>query len=183
MYATGIPGNFHGVTICFVLAGAHEAGHRKVIHHVDLLRGRHLVVANFLKHPVNARPHFFVSKQDRQSKVTFASKLKKDTNGLYEVPNLYSISGSANFYNKTANGLTVYRNLSTGITEIYIQKVKFKHWGQTGCVQLAWDKSNGRYYKGTPSYDNWLHYDTPPSSLQPNTDFLDIVINNEKNPF
>jgi twinkle protein len=114
--------------------------------------------------------------------VAHPTKIKKDTNGLYEVPNLYSISGSANFYNKTANGITVYRNLSTGITEIYIQKVKFKHWGQTGCVQLAWDKSNGRYYKGTPNYDNWLSYEQP-KTLPPNTDFLDIVINDEKNPF
>lgn len=106
----------------------------------------------------------------------------KDDPELYDIPNLYSISGSANFYNKTANGITVYRNFKTLMTEVYIQKVKFKHWGQTGCIQFSWDKSNGRYYKGTPNYDNWLHYETP-KQLPPNTDFLDIVINDEKNPF
>ena len=34
--------------------------------------------------------------------------------------------GSANFYNKTANGITVYLNKQTGQTEIYIQKKKKK---------------------------------------------------------
>jgi twinkle protein len=107
----------------------------------------------------------------------------KEDHDLYEVPNLYNISGSANFYNKTANGITVYRNYKTLMTEVYIQKVKFKHWGQTGCVQLSWDKSNGRYYKGNPNYDNWL-FTTQPKPIENNTNFLnDITINNENNPF
>lgn len=107
----------------------------------------------------------------------------KDDHDLYDIPNLYSISGSANFYNKTANGITVYRNFKTLMTEIYIQKVKFKHWGQTGCVQLAWDKSNGRYYKGMPNYDNWLFVEEK-KPLQNNTNFLnDIIFNNEETPF
>ena len=108
----------------------------------------------------------------------------KDDNDLYDVPNLYNISGSANFYNKTANGITVYRNFKTLMTEVYIQKVKFKHWGQTGCVQLSWDKSNGRYYKGIPNYDNWLFTENKTNTIENNTNFLnDIKINDENNPF
>lgn len=108
----------------------------------------------------------------------------KDT-GLYDIPNLYNISGSANFYNKTANGLTVYRNYETGQTEIYIQKVKFKHWGQTGTLHLGWDGINGRYYKGVPNYDNWINMTAPKVELAPNTDFLNtgIIINNDPLPF
>jgi twinkle protein len=107
----------------------------------------------------------------------------KDDHELYDIPNLYSISGSANFYNKTANGITVYRNFKTLMTEIYIQKVKFKHWGQTGCVQLSWDKMNGRYYKGTPNYDNWLFVEEK-KPLENNINFLnDIMFNNEETPF
>ena len=119
--------------------------------------------------------------------VAHPTKISKNRDtGLYEVPNLYSISGSANFYNKTANGLTVYRNYETGQTEVYIQKVKFKHWGQTGCVHLAWDSTNGRYYKGSPNYDNWLRMDEPKEQkLEHNTDFLNqgIIINEEPLPF
>ena len=116
--------------------------------------------------------------------VAHPTKIKKDTNGVYEIPNLYSISGSANFYNKTANGITVYRNFSTNTTEIHIQKVKFKHWGQIGCVHLAWNRDNGRYYKGMPNNDNWLTYEQS-QTLQPNNNFLnDIITNNDENePF
>ena len=64
-----------------------------------------------------------------------------------------------------------------------MQKVKFKHWGQVGCVQFAWDKSNGRYYKGTPNTDNWLTYNEQ-KPIENNTNFLnDIIINNLDNPF
>ena len=114
--------------------------------------------------------------------VAHPTKMGKDKDNKPEIPSLYNISDSAHFYNKTANGICVYRNFETGLTEIYVQKVKFKHWGQTGQIHLAWDKSNGRYYKGTPNYDNWLSYEQP-KPLPPNTDFLDIVINDEKNPF
>jgi twinkle protein len=103
--------------------------------------------------------------------VAHPTKIQKDkATGLYEIPNLYNISGSANFYNKTANGITVYRNYTENITEIYIQKVKFKHWGKTGCIHLAWDYENGRYYKGSPDKSNWLV--TENKELQTNTDFL-----------
>lgn len=122
--------------------------------------------------------------------VAHPTKIQKDKQtGMYEVPNLYSISGSANFYNKTANGITVYRNFETGISEIYVQKVKFKHWGQTGCVHLGWNRVNGRYYKGTPNDDNWIEY-TKTKELPNNYSFLesssqDIITNNgiNEDPF
>lgn len=114
--------------------------------------------------------------------VAHPTKITKDKNtGLFDVPNLYSISGSANFYNKTANGMTVYRNYQTGLTEVYIQKVKFKHWGQTGSIQFAWDRYNGRYYKGNPDYESWLNVEGgKQNELQQNNEFLkEIVINKE----
>jgi len=107
--------------------------------------------------------------------VAHPTKIQKDkATGKYEIPNLYSISGSANFYNKTANGITVYRDYDNFTTDIYVQKVKFKHWGQTGCIKLAWNRDNGRYYKGTPNNDNWLTYETP-KALENNTDFLNDI--------
>jgi len=122
--------------------------------------------------------------------VAHPTKIQKDkATGKYEIPNLYSISGSANFYNKTANGITVYRDFETGTTEIYIQKVKFKHWGKVGCVQFAWDYTNGRYYKGQPNSDSWINVEQP-KPLENNTNFLtetkepDLVLNTDlANPF
>jgi|LakMenE01Jun11ns_1017448.scaffolds.fasta_scaffold9957143_10 twinkle protein len=117
--------------------------------------------------------------------VAHPTKIRKDEKGNYEIPNLYSISGSANFYNKTANGITVYRNFDTNLTEVYIQKVKFKHWGETGCVHLSWNRENGRYYKGTMNNENWISYEQPKQNY--NTNFLnettDLINNNIDIPF
>lgn len=89
--------------------------------------------------------------------VAHPTKAQKNPDGTFEVPNLYSISGSANFFNKTANGICVYRDRTQAFTtKIYIQKVKFKHWGHTGNVVIAWDSQTGRYYKGHPDKTNWL---------------------------
>ncbi|RTK92605.1 MAG: toprim domain-containing protein [Rickettsiales bacterium] len=92
--------------------------------------------------------------------VAHPTKITKDKQtGLFDVPNLYSISGSANFYNKTANGMSVYINRDTGKSEIYIQKVKFKHWGKPGKCVFGWDKTNGRYFEDVKSNENWLQYE------------------------
>lgn len=117
--------------------------------------------------------------------VAHPTKVQKDkATQKFEIPNLYSISGSANFYNKAANGITVYRDYENFTTEVYIQKVKFKHWGQTGCCQFAWDKTNGRYYKGMPNHDSWIQ-SPKPKELEQNNNFLtsplDIITNNGKN--
>ena len=98
--------------------------------------------------------------------VAHPRKIQKQSNGLHEIPTLYDINGSANFYNKTDFGVTVYRNKNTGFSEIYIQKVKFKHLGQEGMVQFKWNKYNGRYayYDGNDELmiqeDNSIHLTT-----------------------
>lgn len=72
-------------------------------------------------------------------------KIGKDKDGKFIIPNLYSISGSANFYNKTHNGITVYRDFTTGITDIYVQKVKQSWYGQTGFVSYKFDTQTRQY--------------------------------------
>lgn len=91
--------------------------------------------------------------------VAHPTKIKKDKDGNYEVPSLYDISGSANFYNKPANGISVYRRFfpdGTSHTELYIQKIKFKHWGRQGMCSLRYDVASGRYYHLTPNRSNFL---------------------------
>lgn len=90
------------------------------------------------------------------------TKMTKDKQtGKYEVPNLYSISGSSNFFNKTSNGISVYRNFDEDNkkSDIYFQKVKFKHWGKVGMVTRSLDKDSGRYYSDNVDNSNWLRKD------------------------
>ena len=108
----------------------------------------------------------------------------KDKDGKYIVPELYDISDSAHFYNKTANGISIYRDFEVGDVQIHIQKVKFKYWGQSATINLVWNKENGRYYKGYPNNDNWLFFENKSNIPINNENFLnDIVINNDIDPF
>ena len=93
--------------------------------------------------------------------VAHPTKMQKDKKtGLFDVPNLYSINGSSHFFNKTHNGITVYRRFIEGlpesITEVYFQKVKFKHWGKIGMIEWRWNWKNGRYHKTFPDENPWL---------------------------
>jgi len=87
---------------------------------------------------------------------TKMAKLKDSQN--YTVPTLYSISGSADFFNMTQNGLTVYFNAETTKTEIHFQKVKWEHLGKVGMVEYTYHEENARFYnQGFEDPDaNWL---------------------------
>lgn len=83
-------------------------------------------------------------------------KMDKDKEGAYIIPNLYSISGSAHFFNKADIGITVYKK-ADNLTDVHIQKVKFKYWGHVGLINYIWDSKNGRYYTTNPDYKHWLN--------------------------
>ena len=86
--------------------------------------------------------------------VAHPRKMQKKDNGLYDVPTLYDIAGSANFYNQVDNGITVYRNFETECTHVYVQKVKFRHIGELGEAQFKYNLQNGRYYELHEHPDN-----------------------------
>ncbi len=84
--------------------------------------------------------------------VAHPRKIESD-NGVFKKPNLYDISGSADFYNKAYNGLVCYRNIGqkteykSDIVSIYVEKVKRKENGQLGQFDVAPDFRNGGVYK------------------------------------
>ena len=92
--------------------------------------------------------------------IAHPTKIKKDKNtGIYEVPALYDIAGSSNFYNKADVGICVYRDFDKKETNVYFQKVKFKHWGEGGCVTYKYDIPSGRYYEDDMiDRSNWINY-------------------------
>lgn len=73
----------------------------------------------------------------------------------YDVPGLYDISGSANFYNKADIGLCMYKE-EQGRNTLIAQKVKFKFWGAVGQVSLNWNADNGRYDEYGVDLSYWL---------------------------
>ncbi len=84
--------------------------------------------------------------------VAHPTKLKKDLNTKkYVIPNLYDISGSAHFFNRTHNGLSVYRDFETNKVDIYFQKVKWSWLGKLGFCSYDFDKDT-RAYKPIMSF-------------------------------
>lgn len=78
--------------------------------------------------------------------VAHPTKLQKDKGtGKYEVPTLYSISGSAHFFNRTHNGIVAYRDFQTNIVDIYVQKVKHYWLGKLGSCSFTFNTDTRQY--------------------------------------
>ena len=88
--------------------------------------------------------------------VAHPTKMRKGEDGIYEVPTLYNIAGSANFYAKADNGICIYRDFNKKTTEIHVQKIKFDHWGTESVSTYAYDVGSKRYYQDHPNNEPWI---------------------------
>lgn len=81
--------------------------------------------------------------------VVHPAKIPRNKDGTRPVPTPYDISGSAHWYNKADNIITVHRDqVEQGQNvEIHVQKVRFKHIGHPGVAVLKHDKVTGRYFE------------------------------------
>jgi twinkle protein len=95
----------------------------------------------------------------------------------YEIPTMYSISGSADFYNMTDNGISVYRDFETGVVDVYRQKIRFNWLGEIGFSSYKFNWQTQQYQildesadliPRAPEASNWI----PVSSLEPSNEEL-----------
>ena len=90
---------------------------------------------------------------------------KEKEDGTIECPNMYDISGSANWYNKADYGIIVHRQKGQPFVTIKVEKVKFRHLGEPGECVLAYSRTSGRYANNTAisargcfENDNWIDH-------------------------
>jgi twinkle protein len=106
--------------------------------------------------------------------VAHPTKMQKKTDGTYEVPTLYDVSGTADFRNQTHDGFTIHRtfdsNETSGFTTFVNTKTKYQFQGEiTATENFMYDKDNGRYYSMTASPDktDWtFKHEVKQSALQ-----------------
>ena len=81
--------------------------------------------------------------------VAHPSKLQKTKDGRLPVPTPHDVSGSAHFWNKADNCVTVWRDQVEGSREvdIHVQKVRRKNIGRIGMTTLHYDRITGRYHE------------------------------------
>jgi twinkle protein len=112
--------------------------------------------------------------------VVHPTKMKKDTQGAYEIPTLYDCSGSSDFRNQTHNGYTVYRVFDTdeveGSTMFINQKTKFDFQGKIGeSINFKYDLDSKRFYangiKPTFNMTKKNQEIEPINYFEPNTKF------------
>ncbi len=125
------------------------------------------VYGKFQAFAENTNLHLFV--------VAHPVKPQKDKKtGEYPVPTLYMINGSSHFYNKTFNGLSVYRDYQTNDIEVHVQKVKFKFVGKVGMVEFKYEWTNGRYSEKLElKMPEKIDQVPPPPEFKNNRDFYD----------
>ena len=85
--------------------------------------------------------------------VVHPTKMRKNDNGVYDMPTLYDCSGSADFRNQTHDGFTIYRYFDEDAfhtkndVEFSVQKIKMKFQGEMDARQFfRYDVVSGRYY-------------------------------------
>lgn len=81
--------------------------------------------------------------------VAHPAKLQKNLDDKYPVPRPYDISGSAHWYNRADNCLSIWRDVSDeqnrNRVEIHVQKIRNKHIGTIGMTTLVWDYICGKF--------------------------------------
>lgn len=91
--------------------------------------------------------------------IAHPTKMTKRDDGSYEIPDLYSVSGSSDFRNQTHCGVTIYREfeeinefghiVKLGRTIWITTKVKFEFQGTINATtDLMYCKKNSRFYSG-----------------------------------
>lgn len=78
--------------------------------------------------------------------VAHPRKLMKDVKTKkYPIATMYDIAGSAHFFNKTDNGISIHRDFDSGIVTVYVQKVRFAWLGKCGFAPFEYDTFTRQY--------------------------------------
>lgn len=80
--------------------------------------------------------------------VVHPAKMRRGDNGEYPVPTLYDCHGSAHWRSKADNGICIWREVEgerKELTDVHVQKVRFRQVGSPGTARLVYDPVVGRY--------------------------------------
>lgn len=78
--------------------------------------------------------------------IAHPQKPQRGKNGTLNAVGLYDINGSAAWYNKSDMGIIVRRTDEEGVTEIDVEKCRFRHIGKKGTALLRFNSGTGNYY-------------------------------------
>lgn len=77
--------------------------------------------------------------------VAHPQKPQRNKDGEFRPVGLYDINGSAAWYNQCDQGIIITR-MDDNVTEINIEKVRFRHLGMKGITTLRYEPGTGTFY-------------------------------------
>lgn len=117
--------------------------------------------------------------------VAHPTKMKKNEEGVYDIPTLYDVSGSADFRNQTHNGFAIHRLFESENQEAFTKfvnlKTKFSFQGEIGQgEEFYYDLPTGRMYaKGQPVPTFDLTLTDQLEVIKPNIEFEEETLNQQ----
>lgn len=112
---------------------------------IELLRPNNVSESDFIGNCLRKSRKFARKNNIHLFILAHPTKLSKNKDGVYPIPELYDISGSAHWRNKADNGICIHRDYEKKCTTILVQKVKFKYFGCQGECDLYYEEKSGRY--------------------------------------
>jgi len=114
---------------------------------VEHARPKELTETEYIGQALSQIRHF-ARDQDIHIWVVAHPRIMRRENGAVPVPTPYDINGSANWFNKSDNCITVWRDKEndTEPVQIHVQKIRFREIGQLGMAVLRYDRVTGRYF-------------------------------------
>lgn len=123
---------------------------------IDHTRPEHTTETDYTSHALSRVRNFARAHEIHVFLVAHPTKLQRLGNKQYPVPTPYDVSGSANWYNKADNAISVWRNLDPkhkdDPVQFHIQKVRNKKNGKRGIAHLEYEFATGNY-KDSNKYD------------------------------
>ena len=98
--------------------------------------------ANYVNEFMNALNSFAI---ENRIHIFLVAHPAKPAPNETKAPTLYSISGGANFYNQTDNGIVVYRDREKNLVDIIVSKIRFSSQGKEGFCSYEFNTLTRQY--------------------------------------
>lgn len=112
---------------------------------LDHDREKHISETDYIGRKLSQIIHFTINYNCHVLVVSHPKKMNTN-GGILEVPGLYDIADSANWFNKPDNGITVYRDYETNIVMVYVQKIRQSEFvGKEGVAEFDFNTITQSY--------------------------------------
>jgi len=105
-------------------------------------------------------------------------KIERRKDGSFNIPTAYDIKGGSAHYEKNDFIMCFYRNYKEKLTDVIVQKIKFRHLGEVCSKSYKFNGYNSRFYLSTMDKDNSNWIKNPPILESENMEFDGHLINN-----